>query len=291
MIITSNWLEAAGFGAALAVDVFTEDEALSFLTQRTGRSDADGAAELAAELGYLPLALAQAAAVIAAQHLDCQAYLARLRALPVQDYLKRAEGEPYPHGVAEAILLALDAAADGDRTGLCRGLIDVVSLLSAAGVPRELLYAAGQAGLLQRPGEGSAAAPERIDEALGRLSSASLLTFSVDDSTVGAHRVTMRVALERQAQDGRLTKLAAGVAELLSAVAQSLAEPWQNKTAARDTVQQIMALDEHLAPYLGEDDAAGTENLLRLRGWAIWCLNRLGDSFSQAIEYWPASSN
>ncbi len=103
--------------------------------------------------------------------------------------------------------------------------------------------------------------------------------------TFGEHRLTMRVALERQAQDGSLAKLAAGVAELLSAVVQSLAEPWQNKTAARDTVQQIMALDEHLAPYLGADDAAGTENLLRLRGWAIWCLNRLGDSFSQAVEY------
>ena len=47
-----------------------------------------------------------------------------------------------------------------------------------------------------------------------------------------------------------------------------------------------MALHEHLAPYLGEQNAAAlTETLLRLRGWAIWCLNELGDSFAQAIEY------
>ena len=39
------------------------------------------------------------------------------------------------------------------------------------------------------------------------------------------------------------------------------------------------------APYLGEQDAALTETLLRLRGWAVWCLNELGDSFAQAIEY------
>ena len=126
-------------------------EALAFLARRTGRSDEAGARELAAELGFLPLALAQAAAVIAAQHLDYPAYLARLRAVPVQDLLKRATGEPYPHGVAEAIVLALDAAADGDQTGLCRGLINVVALLSAAGVSRALLYAAGQQGLLQHP--------------------------------------------------------------------------------------------------------------------------------------------
>ena len=31
-----------------------------------------------------------------------------------------------------------------------------------------------------------------------------------------------------------------------------------------------------------------TETLLRLRGWAVWCLNELGDSFAQAIEYGQA---
>ena len=182
-------------------------------------------------------------------------------------------------------MLALDAVADGDPTGLCRGLINVVALLSTAGVSRALLYAAGQQGLLQPLATGTPAGPESIDEALGRLASASLLTFSIDDATVAAHRLTMRVAVERQAQDGSLAGLGAGVAALLAAVTQSLPEPWQNRPAARDAIQQIMALHEHLAPYLGDQDAALTQTLLRLRGWAIWCLNELGDSFAQAIDY------
>ena len=76
----------------------------------------------------------------------------------------------------------------------------MVALLSTAGASRALLYAAGQQGLLQHPGTGRAAGPESINEALGRLASASLLTFSVDDATVAAHRLTRRVAVERQAQ-------------------------------------------------------------------------------------------
>ena len=36
-------------------------------------------------------------------------------------------------------MLALDAVADGDQTGLCGGLINVVALLSTAGVSRALL--------------------------------------------------------------------------------------------------------------------------------------------------------
>ncbi len=71
---------------------------------------------------------------------------------------------------------------------------------------------------------------------------------------MAAHRLTMRVAVERQAQDGTLAGLGAGVAALLTAVTESLPEPWQNRPAARDAIQQIMALHEHLAPYLGEQD-------------------------------------
>ena len=103
---------------------------------------------MADDLGFLPLALAQAAAVIAAQQLDYGTYLNRLRSLRVDQYLSPSEGEPYPQGVAEAVLLSLDAVAIDDGTGLCGPVMDLVSLLSTAGVPRALLHAAGQAGLL-----------------------------------------------------------------------------------------------------------------------------------------------
>ena len=297
-IITSNQQETAGLGQVVAVGVFPEQEALSFLAERTGRSDEDGARQLADELGFLPLALAQAAAVIAVQHLDYPTYLARLRAVPIRNVLKRVIGEPYPYGVAEAIVLALDAVADGDPTGLCSVLINVVALLSTAGISRTLLHAAGQLGLLQQPAvqrrkrarsrRRATVSPERVDEVLGRLANASLLTFSTDGATVTVHRLTMRVAVERQAQEETLAVLGADVAALLSAVTQSLPEPWQNPPAARDVIEQIMALHEHLAPYFRDQDAALTEALLRLRGWALWCLHELGDSFALAIEYGPS---
>ena len=120
-MITSNQAQAAGFGTPVPVDVYSEEEALAFLAERIGWGDDAGARELGEELGWLPLALAQAAAVIAAQHLDYPTYLARLRAVPVQNYLTWVSGEPYPQGVGEAIVLALDAAATNDPTGLSRG--------------------------------------------------------------------------------------------------------------------------------------------------------------------------
>jgi tetratricopeptide (TPR) repeat protein len=285
VVITSAGQAAARLGRLVPVDVFTEAEALAFLAERTGRADAGGAAELAAELGFLPLALAQAAAVIAAQRLPYPVYLGRLRSLPVREYLAPATGEPYPRGIAKAVLLSADAAADADRTGLCRIVLDTVSLLSAAGVSRTLLHAAGGAGVFSPP-EGKGSAGEReVDEALGHLADASLVTFSGDGSVVSAHRLVMRVARERRAHDGSLVVLATGICALLGEVTQSLGEPWRNRPAARDTVQQIMAVSEHLAQYLDEGHRELAENVLALRGWAVRCANALGDSITQAIEY------
>lgn len=75
------------------------------------------------------------------------------------------------------------------------------------------------------------------------------------------------------------------IAAPLIAVAEHLSEPWQNRPAARDAIRQIMAVHEHLAPYLSDQDGRLIETLLKLRGWAAWCLNDLGDSFAQAIKY------
>jgi len=75
---------------------------------------------------------------------------------------------------------------------------------------------------------------------------------------VAAHRLTTRVAVERHAHDGTLPGLGAGIAALLKAVTGSLPEPWQNRPAARDAIQQIMALYEQLASYLGDHEDALT---------------------------------
>jgi tetratricopeptide (TPR) repeat protein len=285
VIITSNRQETGGLGEPVTVDVFTKEEALAFLTQRTGRADDPGALELASELGFLPLALAQAAAVIAAQRLDYDTYLARLRSKPVDESLKRTVGEPYPHRAAEAILLALDAAAGSDPVGLCLGLMNVVSLLSADGVARDLLHIAGQVGILSRQRRRRPVSFDRVDEVLGQLASASLLTFSGDGSTLSAHRLTMRVVLERQAHERSLVKLGTDVALLLVVVTHQLGEPWQDRPFAREMVQQIMALHEHLAPHLGKRDKWAAHDLLELGTWAVQCLNELGDSPAQAVKY------
>jgi tetratricopeptide (TPR) repeat protein len=289
VLVTSNERPVGDLGAGVAVDVFTEAEALAFLAGRTGSDDAEGARLLAGELGRLPLALAQAAAVIAAQHLDYPAYLARLRATPVDQLLQRESAGRYPHGLAAAVLLALDAVRAGDGTGVCGAVMDLASVLSAAGVPRAVLHAAGQAGALGEPGQAGApeqaggVPPEVVDEAVGRLAGSSLLTFSTGGGTVTAHRLVMRVIRERLARQGRLAATCQAAAAALQARAGSLEQAWQDRPARRDLVEQILAVHEHAAVFSGEDGSDLTEAVLGLRGWALWFLGELGDSAAQAI--------
>ena len=153
VIITSNHLSMANLGTGVPVDVFTKDEALAFLAERTGSADTAGAGLVAAELGYLPLALAQAAAVIAGQHLGYGTYLDRLRAMPVGELLRPVEAGQYPRGVAAAVLLSLEGVRAGDDTGICAALMELLAVLSAAGVRRTLVHEAARLGALGGAGQ------------------------------------------------------------------------------------------------------------------------------------------
>jgi tetratricopeptide (TPR) repeat protein len=279
VIVTSTLRSAGTLGTPVPVDVFSEGEALAFLAGRTGLGDVAGARELSRELGLLPLGLAQAAALIARERLDYGTYLGRLRSLPVAGYLRRADGDPYPYRLAEAIELSLRAAEAGDRSGVGAGLLGLVAVLAETGVPRRLLYLAGEAGVL---GDGPVPA-EQVDEGIGDLADASLLGFSVDGGSVAAHRLVMRVARERLAANGALPGVLAGAVRVLRDATDAVGEPWRDPAGVRELVGQVSAAAGCLASH--PDALAGVEaaGLLVLRLRSVYLLNSLGDSTGLAI--------
>ena len=283
VIITSNNRAVAALGTPVAVDVFTPTEAVTFLAARTGQADAAGAAELAEELGWLPLALAQAGAMIAAQHLTYAVYLERLRCLPVANLLVAEEAGDYPAGVSAAVLLALDAVRAGDQGAACGAVMDLAAVLSPSGVGRDLVHAAAAAGLPGRDGPLTSLGAEAADAVLARLAGASLLTFSVDGSSVSAHRLAMRVIREQLAAENSLMAVCAAAARLLDGLPQPLSQTWhRDRTAVRDLIEQIMALYESSGSCPADSALVG--RIFRLRGWAVWFLNRLADSSARSIQ-------
>jgi tetratricopeptide (TPR) repeat protein len=282
VLITGPGRSSAIAGTTVPVGVFSDDEAVAFLTGRTGQADAEGAAALAAELGHLPLALAQAAAVIAGQSLGYRAYLERLRAVPVEESLVGEVGQPSVPGVVQAVLLSLEASRAADQADTGSRVIEILAVLSAAGVRRDLLHAAGQAGALTASGHQVAAA--LVDEALARLAERSLVTVSLDGGqTIIMHRTVMLVVRAELARRQQLTAACRLAASVLEARAKAVAVP-RNRPAVRDIPRQVSALMDNAAGPAGEDKDLARA-LLRLRSLALYHLIELGDCVSQAIAF------
>jgi hypothetical protein len=273
----------AELGTNVPVDVFSAEEALALLDGRTGLADEAGAAAVAAELGHLPLAVDQAAAMIAGQHLGYAAYLAKLRALSAEDYLVRKEDgveQPYPPGAAEALLLSLEAAWAADPLGVCAAVMEVMAMLSPAAVRCDLLRAAGQAGTLL--GGGRRVAASMVDQALERLVEWSLLGFRLDGQAVSVHCLVARVVRGGLARRGRLATACRAAASALEMSAEATAEP-RDHAAVRELPGQVMALLENAGAQADDADEELARMLLRTRSLALHHLVELGDSMPHAV--------
>jgi len=281
VLITTTQQSVAELGTTVPVDVFSDREARALLAGRTGLGEEAGAAALAAELGYVPLALTQAAAVMSGQDLAYGGYRERLHTLFVTEHLAPEQDEPYPHGVAEAVLLSVDAVQTSDRTGVCARVMALMAGLSAAGARRDLLYAAGRAGALVDGGR--RVAPGALDRALDQLVDRSLLTFSLDGQMVVPHRLIMRVVREALARRGQLTVAYRATASALLEYADALMRS-RDRQAAMEIWQQVTALFDHIVRTDAEADKELSAVLLRLRFFSLYCLIELCVSAPWAIE-------
>jgi tetratricopeptide (TPR) repeat protein len=271
---------AAAPGPSIGVNVFSEEEALAFLIGRTSQGET-GAAPVVAELGFLPLALAQATAVITGPRMGYRGYLKRLAALSLEEYLSPERGEPYPRRAAESVLLSLDAVQVSDQTGVSSRVMAIMAVLSAAGVRRELLHATGEAGALA---DGSRPVPaDAVDQALAGLAERSLLEVSLDGRAVSMHRLTARVVREALARHGRLTPVCRIAASVLEAHTDALAG-FRDHPAVVDLPEQVGALADNAARLADPADPELADTLRRLRFLALSQLIELGDG-ARAVAF------
>ena len=107
VLITTRFPDWKGRAAAVPLGVFAPDEAVQFLLDRTERTDKEGASRLAADLGYLPLALDHAAAYCKRTGTSFDKYRELLPEL-----IKRAPKDAdYPRSVYATFGLAIERAA------------------------------------------------------------------------------------------------------------------------------------------------------------------------------------
>lgn len=133
VIVTSRHRSWAGVAASVEIDVFSRAESIALLRAQTGMSEPE-ADELAAALGDLPLALAQAAGFLTSTGMPVHLYLTML-----SDHARRAldQGRAvgYPSSLAGSISLSRQRLAETDAVALA--MIQVCALLAPEPVPVE----------------------------------------------------------------------------------------------------------------------------------------------------------
>lgn len=184
--------EVAGLGPRVCrIGEFSPREALSYLTARlydeTGKRVE--AVDLAADLGYMPLALALATTTMAGTALDCRQYRVRF-AGRWQELLGRSgDGSVSPVEVAWS--LALDRADQHPPAGLARPMLAMTALLDPAGMPVQVAASRAGCGYLSRHGRGMPVDQKEAMAALGSLAQAGLVAIdrSVGSGLVAVHPV------------------------------------------------------------------------------------------------------
>jgi tetratricopeptide (TPR) repeat protein len=190
VLITSRERSWAEVAVPVEVDVLARPESVAILQARvTGLSDAD-AGTLAAQLGDLPLAVAQAAGFMAETGMPAAQYLDLLRTRARQ---LLAEGVPgsYPRSLAAATQLIADRLAAEDPAA--GELASLCAFLAPEPIPGDLFTSAP--GELPRRLTARARDPLAWRQTLARLAGQSLAR--VEEGGLVLHRLTQAILRDR----------------------------------------------------------------------------------------------
>ena len=273
---------SSGGRRLIDVGFFTSDEAVAYLRKRIGDDERllVGADELATDLGYLPLAMAQATAYMRDRGLGCADYRQRLSdsRRRLADLVPEDGALPDDHRttIAATWSLSIDWANRLKPAGLARPMLELTSVLDPSGIPTDVLTAPRARGYLAlHRGDEELVDVEHARDALYCLRRLNLI--DLDDhlaSTVRVHSLVQRATRE-QVHDGWR--------DLCAAAADALVHAWPQ-------VERDPAIGQALRSNTDTVREFGGDSLLSPTVHAV--LFRSGDSLGEAglvgaaVTYW-----
>lgn len=191
-----------GINEPFRVQTMEPEEAVKFLLTRTKREEAGAAAELSTELGYLPLALEQAAAYVDTVAVSFSAYLASFKKRRLQLLEKGKPSGDYPASVATTWNLSF--AQVRKASAASAELLTAASFLAPDSVPIEIFTLGGSelGDLLAEGLKAAAEDPLVYWELLAPLERYSLVE-RLPDEAFKIHRLTQEVVKDSLGKEGR----------------------------------------------------------------------------------------
>jgi len=179
VIITSRNPYFGDYG--LEVEKMLPQDAIDFLLERTGLRDKAGAAKVAKELDYLPLALEQAGAYILKRGRTFERYLEEYKQTGVRLFEhEKAKVDPkrYSKSVLTTWTMSIEAAKE--KCELAGGVLEFFAFLAPDNIPLDLLEMTG----------------EMYEDALEALRDYSLIKRT-GDHDISLHRLVQEVTRDK----------------------------------------------------------------------------------------------
>ncbi|MFJ1961849.1 FxSxx-COOH system tetratricopeptide repeat protein [Streptomyces massasporeus] len=268
-LLTTRRRDAALFGDGrrrIEVGLFTPDESLAHLTaalHAQGRSEpADQLTALAADLGHLPLALAQAAAYLIDSSETAAGYRTLLadRATKLTHLAPDSLPDEQATALAAAWSLSIERADTLRPAGLARPMLHLAALLDANGIPQSVLTSEPARAHLaaHRTATGPTPEPNHVSPR----------------DAVGALRALHRLSLIDHQPDTPLQ--AVRIHQLIQRATRDTHTPDQHDQAARTAADALLAA--------WPDNERDTDLALSLRANADALIRHAGDALCRPAD-------
>lgn len=200
VIITSRNNRWSGVAETVSVDVFSQEESVAFLRKRLQRELAQSEAQLLAhELGDLPLALEQAAALQAMTGMSTEEYIELLRE-QTRALLGMNKSTEYPHSMTAAWQLSVMEIES--RLPAAAEVLRCLAFFGPDPIPREVFRRGNKSGA-RRMGP-ILSDPLTLNQAFAELNRFALVKIEMEAGTVQVHRLVqalLRDSLKPEERD------------------------------------------------------------------------------------------
>lgn len=191
VLITSRKQDWTGTAQTAVVLEMEEDEAIDLLVNLSGCDDRDAAAKLALELGYLPLALAQAAAYIRQTKIDLAKYLDLFTERRAELWEHEKEPDNYRATVATTWSLAFEKLEQEEPHAIT--LLNCAAFLAPDNIPRFLFEQTDTD--IEGPIAELVTNPLALNAAIAALGHYSFIEATIDAFSI--HRLVQTVVRDR----------------------------------------------------------------------------------------------
>jgi tetratricopeptide (TPR) repeat protein len=248
-------------GEAIEVAPLTESEAVDFIRSRADGAPADEAAELAAALGSLPLALEQASAYMEATGIGPSEYVGRLREHSPKLF---ASGRPLDYELTVASTWRL-AMIEVEANAGAATLLRLLPSLSPERIPRGL-FDGGDPRFPVAP----TLDPVEFDAAIAELRRFSLVGLAAGELSI--HRLVQWVVRQAQTEPGR-----AEAWETADAILGEAWPDWDGREVEEWPACGALAVHLEAHARLGVEEGRDPERVAELLSSAAVYLRARGD--------------